>query len=209
MLTNNHQQIIIYISITPLSDHCPACHSITNSLSADSCSWDLIDVTLADEGANSIFFDDIAVADSWNRLVESFLTAWRHSDDFKKKKLEIACYYLNSWLKQKHFNPHVRCAFGIFSVRVSPLYWRRSNIWNWSWLQRRHDKSKDYFWSNWSTKKYKSSGTDNTWGWTRLISLIILTWTHFSIGSGGELVNCGGHSATSCGVCPEGNGYSD
>ena len=84
----------------------------------------------------------------------------------------IACYYLNSWLKQKHFNPHVRCAFGIFSVRVSPLYWRRSNIWNWSWLQRRHDKSKDYFWSNWSTKKYKSSGTDNTWGWTRSLCFI-------------------------------------
>ena len=32
-----------------------------------------------------VFFDDIAVADSWKRLVDSFLTAWRQSDDFFQK----------------------------------------------------------------------------------------------------------------------------
>ena len=95
----------------------------------------------------------------------------------------------------------------LYTKRISPSYWRRSSTWRRSWLQRRHNKSKNNFWNNWSTKKYKSSGTDNTWGWTRLISLSILTWTHFSTGSGGELVNCGGHTATSCGECPEGKGY--
>ena len=54
------------------------------------------------------------------------------------------------------------------------------------WIQRRRNKSKNNFWCNWTTKKYKSSRADNTWGWTKLISLIILTWTHISTGSGGE-----------------------
>ena len=128
-----------------------------------------------------------------------------------KKKLEIACYYLNSWLKQKHFTPTSVVPLELFfSVRISPSYWRRSNIWNWSWLQRRHNKFKDYFWSNWSTKKYKIGGTNSIRGWTLTMSIChFFTWTHFSTGSGGELVNCGGHSATSCGECPEGNGYAD
>ena len=90
----------------------------------------------------------------------------------------IACYYLISWLKQKHFTPTSVVPLELFfSVRISPSYWRRSNIWNWSWLQRRHNKFKDYFWSNWSTKKYKSSGTDSTWGWTRSLCFI---WSHMN-----------------------------
>ena len=121
----------------------------------------------------------------------------------------IACYYLISWLKQNHFTPTSVVPLELFfSVRISPSYWRRSNIWNWIWLQRRHNKFKDYFWSNWSTKKYKIGGTNSIRGWTLTMSIChFFTWTHFSTGSGGELVNCGGHTATSCGECPEGNGY--
>ena len=84
--------------------------------------------------------------------------------------------------QQIHYDHHIF----MYTKRISPSYWRRSNIWNWSWLQRRHNRSKNNFWSNWSTKKYKSSGADNTWWRRRLISLIILTWTHISTGSGGE-----------------------